>query len=334
MVTIQGTERIKGVLDLASIRQQLVKGQVLHLKDDDFWNADVQTALKMGWVVSKGTPTQAATSQYTGNRKIKCVNTHHRSISMRQNEREIRPGQTFVLPESDMDTPAVRAAVAKGMIKPLGVADAESEDSEGKVYVKKRLEGVALTPEHQTEPTVDLGHAPTPSLQLDEPDGEGIVRVDLDTNEELSSPTIIKDNKGVTWNKSEEISGPSNIITDENPAPVDPNVGDPKRTSVVVDPNKARLNAYVANKDQNITFVDRLEKQERIASHPKLKDKPIPQEEGTVIIEDIDDDEARIAAHPVLSKQPRDAGVDFIDDLDTIERVESHPVLGKKNNEE
>ncbi len=328
MVTIQGTERIKGVLDLGSIHQQLVKGQVLHLKDDDFWQTDVQTALKMGWVVSKGTPSPANISPYTGNRMIKCVNTHHRSISMRQNEREIRPGQTFVLPEQDMDTPAVRAAVARGMIKPLGVAAAEGTESEGKVYVKKRLEGVSLTPEHQSSPTeIEISDDMVAS--------EGVVKVELDTNEELATPAIIKDKKGVTWNKSEDITGPSMVITDEHPAAVDPNINDPKRTSIVVDPNKTRLNAYIASKEQNITFVDRAQEREKIASHPKLRNQPPPQDEGTVIIEDINNDEARIASHPVLSKQVKDAdaGVDFIDDLDIMERIEKHPVLGQNSEE-
>jgi len=321
MVTIQGTDRIKSVLDLSSIKHQLVKGQTLHLRDEDFWKPDIQTALTMGWIVTKTSPSspEAVQTQVSGNRYIKCINNHHRSISMRENDREIRPGQVFTLKESEMDSGAIRAAVSKGIIKPLGVADADQEtDTEGRVHVTKRMQ--------------EIEDIALPSVELDtaEQNGEGTVKLDLETNEEVvSSSVVVEDTKGVVWNKT-SIDTPSDVIQDENPPSVDPNVGDPRRNSIVVDPNKARLNAYVANKEVNITFVDQAEKQQRIDSHPKLKNKPVPEDEGVVVISDLDDNEARIAAHPILSKQPRQNGVDFIDDLDTVERIEKHPVLSKQ----
>lgn len=298
MITIEGTDRIKGVLTLASINQQLVKGQTLYLRDDDFWQSDVQTAKKMGWIVSKGAPTAAESYQAsggTGDRMITCVNNYHRPISVSQNSKEIRPGQTFVLSEKDMDTPAIRTAVSKKMIVPLGVANGDNDgSSEGRVYVKKRLEGVALTEEVLP---------PLPGDTFDEvQDKEGVVKVSLDTNEELSAPTVIKDDRGIVWNKTVEVAGPSDAY-DELPTSVNPNDGDPKRSSVIVDPNKTRLNSYISQKEQNITFVDQTYLKEKIAAHPKLKNKPVQEDEGTVLITDLDNDEARIAAHPVLSKK-------------------------------
>jgi len=331
MVTIQGTDRIKGVLDLGSIRQQLVKGQTLYLKDDDFWKSDVQTAIKMGWIKTKANPSspEGVKSQAPlGDRYIQCVNNHCRSISMRENDREIRPGQVFTLKESEMDSPAIRAAISKGLIKPLGVASSKKDEvgTEGRVHVTKRMqEDIASPVESETE-VIE-------SEVVETAEGEGTVKLDFETNEDVISSVVVEDNKGVVWNKV-GIDTPSEVIEDDQIKEVDPNADDPRRHSIVVDPHKARLNAYVTNKPAEIKFVDADETKQRRAAHPKLKDKPLPDDEGLVVIADIDDNEARIAAHPILSKQPRDNGVDFIDDLDTVERIQKHPVLSKQQTEE
>jgi len=337
MVTVQGTNRIKGVLDLGSIKQQLVKGQTLHLKDDDFWKPDVQTAIKMGWIKTKASPSgpeEVKANVPLGSRYIKCINNHHRSIGLSGKDQEIRPGQVFTLKESEMDSVPIRSAISKGIIKPLGVAnpaqDTAEAGSEGRIHVSKRmqeLEGVELPGESEPAPEV------IETEDVETAAGEGVVKLDFDTNEEVSSD-VVEDNKGVVWNKV-GIDTPSEVIEDDQIKEVDPNADDPRRHSIVVDPHKARLNAFAANQPAEITFVDKNEDLERRASHPKLKDQPLPDEdEGLVVISDIDDDEARIAAHPILSKQPRDDGVDFIDDLDTIERIQKHPVLSKQQTEE
>ncbi len=313
---------VKNLLVLNSIKQELRKGQELPIRDDEYWNNDVQVALKMGWITASGVPVKKMDSgeevPVIEEQVIECENTHHRSIALNQHEMGIRPGQRFNLKESDLDTPAIKNAISREMIKVISSVSHKS---------------------FANETTVDI--SPSKKLFENEDDDRfgDVVDVGLETNEELSTPTIVEDTKGVKWNAKEEVVSVSmtNVITDDNPAPVDPNKDDPKGRSVVVDPNKARFLKY--NRDENITFIDQDGEADRIIKHPTMDVQAKKQaiadvretNETDVVIDD--EDEIRRKAHPILGKQdnnPKD--VDFLDDLDDLEvRVAQHPVLGKKD---
>ncbi len=325
---IEGTESIKGVLDLSSIKQQLKTGQSLNIKEDDFWQSDVQIALKMGWIRSKGANSACSDSSVTSGNSIRCQNTHTRSIGIRGRDTEIRPGQEFHLQPHEADSPAIRSAISKGMIKIVGTnADNNAEDSAETVSVLKKI-----SPTHMSNNDIPGTNNST---------NEATVHVDiLDTNEEVSAPGIIQDKKGVSWNQSEgdvkRMETVSHVIEEENPAPVNANLGDPKKMSVVVDPNKDRFKSHI--REQDVVFVDQEEEKQRVASHPKLQNDEINGETEVSVISDINDDEGRIANHPVLSKTAKSAndnGIDFLDEMDEIhERINKHPVLSKKESKD
>ncbi len=326
----------KNIIDLFSIKQQISRNQELPIKDDEYWNPDIQVALKMGWITASGAPVQRTDSgevAFTEERVIECENIHHRSIALNQNAREIRSGQRFNLKESEIDTPAIRYAISNGMIKIISSVSHKSDFSEA---------------------TVDIDSDDSNILDSMEDDNDDMVDVGLDTNEELSAPTVVEDNKGVMWNTKDDVRvAPvmTNVITDENPDPVDSNRDDPKGRSVVVDPNKARFLKY--RSDENITFVDQEGESERIMKHPTMNPHAKKQAvsdvqherrlQGENVEVDVnvmdamveDEDEVRRKAHPILGKEksnPKD--VDFLDDLDDLEiRVSQHPVLGKKDKE-
>ena len=300
MITLVGTDKIRGVLDLSTVKKQIAKGQIVYIKDDEFWQSDVQIALKMGWISAKGQKPKPQdvcddlewTEKPT--KTIKFINVYHGHITMRQINKEIKPGQEFYLNESDTDSPDIKAAIAKGMIKIAGVVSMKATDEEGSIKVLSSLDDL-------TEGTPD--------------------DTNLDTNEEIDMPTtIVRDKKGVVWNKDVT----SKIIEAEDPPPADPNEGDPKQSSIVVDPNKDRLNSYISSKQHDITFVDELHKQEKRKTHPKLKDKEEPKPSDPELISDDHIEQERIASHPILGKKGKKNSVDS---LETLDGIKNHPVL-------
>lgn len=313
---IIGTEKIKGVLDLSSIKTQFKKGQSLNVRDDDYWQSDVQSAIRMGFLKVEGKLNNE--SEEDGDKVFKCKNTHIRSISMNENSSEIKPGQTFILRQRELESPAVKNAISRGMIKVLSTGSEEA--SEVSVNVTKLLkgqdQGVERIEGFEEEDDGDLGIA---NLLT----GKKKPKVQTDTNEEISTPTVIikesdirpiKDEKGVDWNAPVEerqvfqVKSPTNIITSDHPDPVDSNIGDPKGKSVVMDPNKqSRYMNYM--KDDSVVFVDKSQEKERIDAHPTMDPevkKLAAQNQDLDIIEDIDEDEKRRQQHPVLGKKTKD----------------------------
>ena len=49
-MVITGTHKIANLLEIPSLKQQIKKNQSLTIKDDSFWNHDVQVAVKMGYI--------------------------------------------------------------------------------------------------------------------------------------------------------------------------------------------------------------------------------------------------------------------------------------------
>ena len=310
---IIGTEKIKGVLDLSSIKMQLKKGQSLNVRDDDFWQSDVQTALSLGFLRSEGSVQNDCKED--GNKVVKCKNTHCRSISMKENDAEIKPGQVFTLKQKEIESPAVKSAVSRGLIKILSMASEEVD--EGSVSVTKLLSG---------EEDIEIDGFEEDDVSISDLLTK---KPAIDTNEEIPAATVIikeanikpvKDTKEVVWNQHQEdmevrsIESTTKVITSEDPDPVDANEGDPKGKSVVVDPNKTRYQKY--KKDENVIFVDKESEKERIQAHPTMdpdKKKLAAQNADIDIIDEVDEDEKRRQQHPVLGKQnPESNGIEFI----------------------
>ena len=299
---IRGTKKIRGILDLYSIKQQLKPGQSLIIPESDYWQSDVQMAVRMGLVQSDLPKEKKDPAKKPDKDKmIKFKNVHHRSIGFEGHKEEIASGQEFFLSEVEIETNPIRNAIAKGMIKVIGSTKEVAEDDEVTVNVFKKMK-----PEEKD--------------------------ISIDVNEELPMPTVVKDNKGVVWNiSSDTVKGVelvSHVIESDTPNAVDSNTGDPKRSSIVMDPNKAHN-----KKDDTIVFVDKEEDIRHAASHPKLKPKNIEVDKEPV---DEVEEKDRISKHPVLSKKPKTTNEDiFIDDLDDIQaRIKRHPILKKKAEEE
>ena len=301
---IRGTKKIKGILDLYSIKQQLKPGQSLVIPENDYWQSDVQMAVRMGLLQTDTPKGKKETKKPDATKMIKFKNIHSRPIGLEGHKEEIPSGQEFFLSEEETETNVVRHAIGKGLIKVIGSNKEISEIEESTVTVLNKLK----------------------------PD-ENVNTPPIDTNEEIPMPTVVKDKKGVVWNTSNDeirnVEIASHVIDTETPDAVDSNRGDPRKSSIVMDPNKTR------NKEDNIiTFVDKEEEEKHAASHPKLKPKKTKEIEEEPV--DKVEEEKRVAQHPVLSKKTKKTTEDaFIDDLDDIQaRIRKHPILKKKAKEE
>jgi len=267
---------VKNLISLASIGEELKKGQSIPIKDDAYWNSDIQIALKMGWITADSVPVKKLGDDeeeiIIEDRMIECENTHHRPIAINEKDsdgkpllvgytKEVRPGQRFTLRESELDTHAIKNAISRGMIKILSSASHKHNSEETTLNVTGSMKSIFDT----QDDVVDMG---------------------LDTNEEMSTPESIidpepiKDERGIVWNMPDEVASVKtvpmmNVITDENPDPVDSNRDDPKRRSVVVDPNKTRYRKLTEDKD--ITFVDHTEEESRKTSHPVMKQAKVSE---------------------------------------------------------
>jgi len=262
MIVIEGTDKIRGMLDLSSVNLQMKRGDKYPITEQQFTDNKVQVAIRMGLIKKVG---EEENSTFAG--QITLKNIYDRSIHLNALEAEIRPGQTFTLTEDQMNSADIRGALAKGMIDVISSARTASI-SEGNVNIGKLFEDAEdkkviskVTEEESEEKTIDY----------------------LETNEEASEPKEIKDSSTMFHEP------PS--ITSENPKPVNTkDIPDPKRKSVIWNPNadpvphtRTGMNKMSAGekvgKDQDkISFVDKELEEERIKSHPKLKDKEISQD--------------------------------------------------------
>ena len=178
-------------------------------------------------------------------------------------------------------------------------------------------------PTEYTESTLNVSKA------LSTPD-DGINMDDtLDTNEELIVPTKllqpkaseIKDGKSVVWNKSEKVQtvqSPTRVITTSHPKPVDPNIGDPKGSSIVMNPagpQKTAMKRGISDAlSDDMEFADELADKEKYQKHPILGKKPLPQNKEVDLITGDEAAEQRRKSHPILGKKvsKEQEGVDFI----------------------
>lgn len=241
MIVIEGTNKIKGALDLGGINKQLKCGDSLPITDNEYHDHSVQIALKMGWLKEKRDNTK---NLPTG--KITLKNIYDRSIHINALNQEIRSQQTFSLDDDQVRTSEIQGALAKGLLAIISstnvVSGTETTIKVGNLFGEKNKE---IT---------------------EEKDLEAIPADFLETNEEIEPTNVIE---------------PSNIIESESPDPIEPtDVPDPKKKSVIWNPNNEPIihtgNSMDADgKSKDLSFVDKEAEDARRDSHPILKEKPL-----------------------------------------------------------
>lgn len=261
MIEIKGTTKIKGVLDLQSIKRQMKSTDVAPITGNDFWNADIQIALKMGYITSSGESGSTKMHEVEPDRLVNLVNNTSTPLNVPGQSHAVSGGAQFTMKESEIRDPNVKMAISKGLIKVLSVVKNE-EPSEGFIKLDdsfiKHEEPIYQEPKKEDKPAVKR----------------------LDTNEELPEP------------KKERVS--SNFIDTDTPAPVEArDIHDPLGQSVIFNPTGAKpinvlKNTHAVDSDSNseLDFVDQEQLKEKLSKHPKLKPELV---EDTLIMVDLED---------------------------------------------
>lgn len=264
MITITGTKKIRGMLDLSGINKQLKAGDRLPLTDEDFSDHTVQLAINMGFVTYEQGGILDVSSK---NNSIKLKNIYDRSIRINALDDEVRPGQTFTLTEDQVNSGDIRGALAKGMIEIVSSAKPVNKVDESNVRVGNIFGEVSEERAPETE-----------SSEIE--DGRY-----LETNEEIFSPGVINDPNPKPVEK-EDVPDPKGKTVIWNPTR-DPLSHTKTKTQMeAVSMNNEGISESIeSNVDiSDITFVDEELQKERIQAHPILKDKP----EGSGIDDGID----------------------------------------------
>lgn len=188
---IKGTQKIKGVVDIASIKLQLKKDSVYAISDNDYWNSDVQSALRMGFIEAS---TDKTTSGET--RHYECVNVYHRELTLPFMTLPVKPNGKFSLNQKEINDPSVRAAQARGMIKVVEVVDG-SDRTEGTM----KLGNVFKSTENINPNVVEA--QPPVVLETNE-DLPRMTEVVADDRPRQVDPLTLKRNNMVSWNPTGE----------------------------------------------------------------------------------------------------------------------------------
>lgn len=253
MITIKGTSKIKGALDLGGINKQLKAGDRVPLTDEDFSDHTVQLAVSMGFITyEKG----GILSVDSNSSAIKLRNIYDRSIRINALEDEVRSGQTFTLSEDQVNSADIRGALAKGLLEIVSSARVAKETNESTVRVGNIFDA-------EENAMVNLGETPRY----------------LETNEEALEPGVINTENPKPVEKS-DIPDPKRRSVIWNPTR-DP-IAHAKTQMEAVSMGKEGISDVIeSNVDvSEISFVDAELDQQRKQSHPILKNKPDTQEDG------------------------------------------------------
>ena len=190
MITIQGTEKIKGALDLTGINKQLTTGAIYSITDEEFADHSVQMSIKMGFLTFKKDDIPDEDSII--GQMIQIKNVYDRPLNINIIGGEVRPGQTFTLSSDQVNTSDIRGALAKGYLEIVSsVKFKDSEESDIKVGNLFKEEPLAPILEEKS--------------------------VHLETNEEVVNPSVIdtEDPKPIT---SKDIDDPkkSSVVWNTN----------------------------------------------------------------------------------------------------------------------
>ncbi len=248
MFTIQGTEKIKGALDLGGINKQLAAGGSLPITEEEFTDHTVQTAIKMGLLTFK----KSEIIESDLKTMIQVKNVYDRPLRINLIDGEIRPGQTFALSEDQINTSDIRGALAKGFLEIVSsVRTKESEESDIKI-------GNLFSEE-------PIKAEETPRLE---------------TNEEAVNPSVIdtEDPKPIEADDIDDPKGQS-IVWNPNKEYIAQTPNQMK--SVIADGSgETSPLAETAVDVSDISFVDEELDQKRRDSHPILKNTTVEPNDG------------------------------------------------------
>lgn len=250
MITIRGTKKIKGALDLSGINKQLKAGDRIPLTDEDFSDHTVQLAVSMGFITYE----QGGILDVGSNKSsIKIRNIYDRAIRINALEDEVRPGQTFTLTEDQVNSADIRGALAKGLLEIVSSARPAKEAEETDV----RIGNMFGEDETKEMPAPDLDETPRY----------------LETNEEALDPGVINVPNPKPVEKK-DIPDPKGKTVIWNPTH-DP-VAHSKTQMEAISVGKEGTSELIeSNVDvSDISFVDAELDQQKKDSHPILKDKP------------------------------------------------------------
>lgn len=255
MITIKGTSKIKGALDLSGINQQLKTGDRIPLTDEDFLDSTVQTAVNMGFITYE----KGGILDLNSASAIKLRNIYDRELRINALEDVIRPGQTFTLSEDQVNSGDIRGALAKGYLEIVSSAREAKEMNESNVRVGNMFDENT----DNTEVVTDSDETPRY----------------LETNEEILELRVIdtEDPKPI---EKKDIPDPKGKTVVWNPTH-DP-VTHTKTQMEAVSVDKEGVSALIESSVDvsEISFVDAKLDQERKESHPILKDKPDIKDDG------------------------------------------------------
>ncbi len=199
-MVIKGTSKIKGVLDLSSVKLQITKGATYSLSDNDYWNSDVQSAIRMGFVATAGEPQNKSKNAA---KVVRCINSYNRTISIGAIGKEVHPGHSFTLREDQLKDPDVKVALSRGMVTVVQIVDT-SDQTEGFLEL-----GNIFEKEEKSKQEDKKAEAEAFKKLRDQ-------KVELETNESL--PNMTK------------------VINEENPPPVRNKDIDPRKRSIIWNP--------------------------------------------------------------------------------------------------
>lgn len=250
MITIKGTNKIKGALDLSGINKQLKAGDALPISDEEFNDHTVQVALSMGFLkYDKGN-----TIEMPNETSVNVKNIYDRPILINCLNDEIRVGQVFTLTAAQVNSSDIRGALAKGFIEIISSARPSSDIDESEVRVGNLFEVKNMEPAEETEKTEYL-----------------------ETNEEVSDPGIIDTENPDPINNDDipDAKGES-IIWNPNRDPITHTASTMKSKSAKKAAQADETNVELGD----ISFVDADLDEKRRQSHPILKDKPQKDDDG------------------------------------------------------
>jgi len=320
MYTIKATDRVRGVIDLSCIRWQPKAGQATTVNEKDFMQRDVQDAIRMGFVsvVNRTKPTEAEvqaqneenySAPIENERVILCKNMSNNDLSFRltQDDRfsmageekkpldmgfTVAPGATFTLTESQLSLGFIQAAIQKGTVQVIGPVESNANYTETSVDVSDVYEEFEQT-DGQTELNVEAKSR------------------ELDVNEELTArPRRVE---------------PSNVITDEDPDPVDSTAGESQTNPQTWNPAG----------DEQIKDTRKRKKSKVATDKPNVisdeNPEPVDVDEGSETkvaawtpsseIKFVDEEQDLKKTEEAGLKKPKAEDLDFVDQKQEEERV-------------
>ncbi len=257
MITIKGTDKIKGALDLGGINKQLKAGDLIPLTDEDFLDHTVQLALSMKFITYEKGGILDIGSNSTS---IKIRNIYDRPIRINALEDEVRPGQTFSLSEDQVNSGDIRGALAKGLLEIVSSARPTEEVGESNIRVGNIF---------GAETEINTKESPAPN---DNPRY-------LETNEEVFAPGVINTDDPKPVGK-DDIDDPKGKTVIWNPTH-DPVVHTKTQMEAISIGKEGTPELIESNVDvSDIVFVDKKLDQQRKDSHPILKNAPDTPDDG------------------------------------------------------